>query len=190
MDDPQAPAVWLHPDQLTPWAKNPRSNKAAIAKVAKSIEAFGFGTPIVARLANREVIAGHTRLEAAKRLKLTRVPVRLLDVSEDQAHQLALANNRLGEEADWDANLLREVASAMTLSELQVAGFDAAELTARPEVTTRPVDVETSTIAGRFIMTISGPLPAQPDVLQLLRASLADVAGVQVQCSTDDKSHK
>jgi len=100
-------------DRLVPWADNPRDNAAAVAGVAASIERFGFGAPIVARSANGEVIAGHTRLLAARELGLAVVPVRWLDLSADEAHALALADNKLAEAAEWDGSALEAALASL-----------------------------------------------------------------------------
>ena len=109
-------AIWVGIDEVVPWEKNPRKNDSAVDGVAKSIQRFGFGAPILARLADGVVIAGHTRLKAAKKLGLDKVPVRYLNVDPAEAHALALADNRLGEIAEWDdavlADVLRELAEA------------------------------------------------------------------------------
>ena len=65
----EAAAEWVAPKDLVPWKDNPRINEHAIDKVAASIERFGFGTPIVARKSDGRIIAGHTRREAALRLR-------------------------------------------------------------------------------------------------------------------------
>jgi DNA modification methylase len=114
-------AVWVPVADLKPWAKNPRKNDKAVDKVAESIRAFGFGAPLLARKANGEIIAGHTRIRAAEKVGLERVPVRFLDISEEQAHLLALADNRLGEIAAWDDALLGSV-----LADLKAEGADLA----------------------------------------------------------------
>jgi len=100
-------AEWLEVGDLTPWADNPRVNDHAVGQVAKSIERFGFAAPIVARRDGDglEVVAGHTRLKAARQLGLDRVPVRVLDLDPADARLLALADNRLGELADWSDDL-------------------------------------------------------------------------------------
>ena len=105
----QPAAVWMPIGDLVPWEKNPRRNDDAVGKVAESIQRFGFSAPIVARQADRKVIAGHTRLRAAHKLGLHEVPVRLLDLSEADAQLLALADNRLGEIAEWDDEALARV---------------------------------------------------------------------------------
>ena len=114
-------AEWVPRSALKPWAKNPRENAKAIAKIAASIKRFGFGAPIVARKADGEIIAGHTRYEAAKKLKLDRVPVRYLDLDPADAHLLALADNKLGEVSEWDHAKLLDM-----LGDLRQQGTDAA----------------------------------------------------------------
>ena len=76
----EAAAIWEDITKLVPWDDNPRDNKRAIQSVADSIKRFGFGAPIIARKADQMVIAGHTRLAAAKVLNLEKVPVRYLDL--------------------------------------------------------------------------------------------------------------
>jgi site-specific DNA-methyltransferase (adenine-specific) len=105
--------VFVDVKALTPWAKNPRKNDPAVKAVADSIKRFGFGAPLLARQANGEIIAGHTRLKAAIKLGLTEVPVRYLDLTESEAHALALADNKVGELAEWDDAVLAEVLKGM-----------------------------------------------------------------------------
>ena len=118
---PQPPtepaAVWVPLAALKPWGKNPRNNAKAVGKVAASIKRFGFGAPLLARPESGEVIAGHTRLLAAAKLGLATVPVRWMPgLTDAEAHALALADNRMGEIAEWDDAALAEV-----LRELQAA---------------------------------------------------------------------
>jgi DNA modification methylase len=120
-----AAAEWVSPADLKPWPKNPRKNDGEpVAKVADSIRRFGFAAPIVARLATREIIAGHTRWKAAQQLKLDKVPVRFVDVSEREAHLLALADNRLGELAEWDTPELHEILASYDLGDQILAGWN------------------------------------------------------------------
>lgn len=110
-------AEWVAIDELKAWANNPRKNAKAIKPVANSIARFGFAAPIIARRADRTVIAGHTRLQAAKMLKLERVPVRFLDLSEIEAEALALADNKLGEIAGWENEALRAILNGLKLED-------------------------------------------------------------------------
>jgi hypothetical protein len=121
-------AVWMKISELKPWAKNPRQNSKAVGPVALSIQRFGFGNPILARLANREVIGGHTRLLAAEKLGMETVPVRLLDISEEDAHLLALADNKLGEISAWDDAALTALLAEMDPGELDLIGFTEKDL--------------------------------------------------------------
>lgn len=130
IDDATA-AEWVSVGKLKPWVKNPRKNDKAVDRVAASIQRFGFGAPLLARKANGEIIAGHTRLKAALKLGIDKVPVRYLDLSEGDAHLLALADNKLGELAAWDDELLAEVLADAKAEGLDVgdSGFAEHELT-------------------------------------------------------------
>jgi len=127
--------------QLKPWEHNPRQNRKAIEQVAQSIKRFGFASPIIARKANGEIIAGHTRYEAAKKLGLKTVPVRFLDLDPTDAHLLALADNKLGEIAEWDEAILAGVLKEMK-SQLPDTGFTESEyeaLVAKYDVAFDPI---------------------------------------------------
>ena len=119
----ESAASWESVETLVPWKDNPRENSAAISKIADSIRRFGFGSPIVARSEDRMVIAGHTRLEAAKTLGLEKVPVRFLDLDPADAKMLALADNKLGEVADWEDAKLRAVLRELAEDDIDLGGL-------------------------------------------------------------------
>lgn len=139
-------AVWLRVDELTPWKHNPRKNDHAVERVAKNIEALGFGTPIVARVmpdGSHEVIAGHTRLKAMKWLLANRgegftaqgtpgpgiVPVRVLEhLTDDQAAALALADNKLSEMSAWDDGMLADLMRELDEQQRVNTGFESFEI--------------------------------------------------------------
>ncbi len=123
----EAAAIWVPIGELSQWESNPRKNDAAVDKVADSIKRFGFGAPLLAR-PNGELIAGHTRLKAALKLGLDRVPVRYLDLDPADARLLALADNKLAEFAEWDEALLAEILRELDPAEAAIAGFDAKEI--------------------------------------------------------------
>lgn len=114
---------------LTPWPDNPRKNDQAVDAVADSIKRFGFGAPILARKADGEIIAGHTRLKAAAKLGIDRVPVRYLDLDPADAHLLALADNKIGEKADWDDEQLARLLAELDDESRAAAGFENDEIT-------------------------------------------------------------
>ena len=119
---------WVETAKLLPWVKNPRKNDAVVDRVVASIARFGFGNPILARRENGEVIAGHTRLKAALKMKMDRVSVRYLDLAETEAHLLALADNKLGELAEWDDAGLADILAQIPADDALIAGFDDAAL--------------------------------------------------------------
>lgn len=95
-------------DEIFPYEGNPRKTDGAVAAVAESIKRFGFKVPIVVD-SNMVIIAGHTRLEAAKKIGLEKVPVIVAeDLSEDQAKAFRLADNKTAEIAVWDFEKLEE----------------------------------------------------------------------------------
>lgn len=91
---------------LKPYKNNPRKNDKAVAAVAESIKQFGFKVPVVIDK-NNEVVAGHTRIKAALQLGIKTVPCLIADdLTEEQIKAFRLADNKTGELADWDFDLL------------------------------------------------------------------------------------
>ena len=82
------------------------------------------------------VIAGHTRLLAAQKLGMDKVPVRFMDLDPDQAAALALADNKLGELAEWDDQALADILGELQDNNVDIAslGWSASELEALIEV--------------------------------------------------------
>ena len=130
MENGNEPAAYMVPiTELNEWEKNPRMNQAAVDKVAASIRRFGFGAPIVARKEDRMIIAGHTRIKAARTIEgMTHVPVRYLDISMKEAEALALADNKLGEIAVWEDNMLASLLADLSEEEAVSLGFNEEEL--------------------------------------------------------------
>ncbi len=106
-------------ERVIPYARNPRRNDAAVAKVAASINEFGWRQPIVVDR-GMVVIAGHTRLMAARLLGMTEVPVHVADgLTPAQVKAYRLADNRVAQEAAWDEALL-----GLELHDISDAGFN------------------------------------------------------------------
>lgn len=92
--------------ELVPYERNPRRNDEAVKYVKASIEQFGFKVPIVID-ADGVIVAGHTRLKAAKELGLKEVPCIVADdLTEEQVRAFRLADNKTAEAAGWDFELL------------------------------------------------------------------------------------
>ena len=121
---------WVDISILVENPRNPRVNDQAVESVVKSIKRFGFSSPIIARRANNMIIAGHTRYKASIKLGLSTVPVRYLDLDPADADLLMIADNKIGEKADWNNDLLSEILTEINGFglELDALGFTDEEL--------------------------------------------------------------
>ena len=110
-------------EELVPYAKNPRKNKEAVDYVARSIKEFGFKNPIIIDK-DDTIVAGHTRLLAAKKLKMEEVPcITADDLTEEQIKAFRLADNKTGEFADWDDDLLGQELAQIFNIDMESFGF-------------------------------------------------------------------
>lgn len=121
-------------DKLIPYVNNAKQHSdGQVTKIASSIREFGFLNPILID-ASYNVIAGHGRILAAKKLQMDEVPCLFVEgLTEAQRKAYILADNRLSELAEWDDELLQG-----EMEWLQEAGFDMADFgfeTEEPEKT-------------------------------------------------------
>jgi DNA modification methylase len=119
-------------DRFVLYARNPRKNDAAVDRMCASIKEFGFKIPVVAR-SSGEVVDGHLRLKAARKLGLSDIPVLLCDEwSDAQVKAFRLMVNRSVSWAEWDNELLaQELFDLRGLDfDLSLTGFDSAEIAA------------------------------------------------------------
>jgi DNA modification methylase len=106
-------------DKLIPYARNPRKNDSAVDQMVGSIREFGFKIPCLVR-SDGEVVDGHLRLKAARKLNITEIPVILCDEwTPAQVKAFRLMVNRSVSWADWDEELLK-----LELMDLETADFD------------------------------------------------------------------
>lgn len=183
-------AEWVAVDRLAPWDRNPRINDAAAPEVALSIVRFGWGNPILARREDAMVIAGHTRLKAARLLPrmwadadeqeregwsldavrlathpTPRVLVRWMDLVPAEARALALADNRLGELAEWDADALRGVLDDLAMeTSLEGLGWSKDDLKALREDFESDEDGSYTSKVKAPVYTPKGERPAVSDL--------------------------
>nr|DAT14841.1 MAG TPA: adenine specific DNA methyltransferase [Caudoviricetes sp.] len=114
---------------LTPYENNPRNNDEAVEPVANSISEFGFKVPIVAT-PDGEIINGHTRWKAAKKLKLKTVLVIIADdLTEEQVRAFRLADNKVAEIAQWDIELLLSEIESVDNLDMTLFGFTDSDYT-------------------------------------------------------------
>jgi hypothetical protein len=119
-------------ERLVPFARNPRTHsEEQIAQIAASIVEFGWTNPVLVG-ADGVVIAGHARLQAARKLGLREVPVIVLDhLSEAQRRALVIADNQLAlAGTGWDEELLRGLLVDLRQDEfnLDLLGFSDEEI--------------------------------------------------------------
>lgn len=119
-------------DKVVPYDKNPRNNDDAVEPTAESIKQFGWQQPIVVDK-NNIIVAGHTRYKAAKKLKLKEVPIVYAQhkdgtwLTEEEVNAYRLADNKTGELAEWDDDLLAGELDDITDIDMSDFGFDVSD---------------------------------------------------------------
>lgn len=118
-------------EELRPYPNNARTHsRKQISQIAKSIERFGFNNPVLIDDQN-QIVAGHGRVQAAKRLGMKEVPtVRLSHLTPVEVRAYVLADNKLAELAGWDREILAaELQGLIDLDiEVELTGFEMSEV--------------------------------------------------------------
>ncbi|MEQ1899241.1 MAG: DNA methyltransferase [Devosia sp.] len=132
MNPTQLPQIEMLPTEaLKPYERNARTHsKKQISQIADSIRRFGFTNPVLISDDN-EIIAGHGRVAAARLLGIEAVPaLRLSHLSAEERRAYVLADNKLAENAGWDAEILAIELQALTELgfDLELTGFSLAEI--------------------------------------------------------------
>ena len=118
---------------LTPDPRNARTHpKRQIEQIVASMRAFGFTNPILSD-PEGNLIAGHGRLRAAKKMGLAEVPViELAGLTDPQKKALRLADNKLALNAGWDVEILKLELADLSLPEIDIdlslTGFSSGEI--------------------------------------------------------------
>jgi site-specific DNA-methyltransferase (adenine-specific) len=175
-------------DEVRPYEKNPRKNANAVKYVKESIRQFGFKVPIVID-SNRVIVCGHTRLLAAKSLGMTEVPCIMADdLTDDQIKAFRLADNKVGEFAEWDLDLLGDELDAIAdASDIDMGdfGFDLSgdDEETEAEVTEDEVPEEVESVCKRGDIwqlgehrLMCGDSTKAEDVARLMNGERADIA--------------
>jgi DNA modification methylase len=168
-------------ERLVPYARNPRKNDGAVERMVASITEFGFAVPVLAR-SSGEVVDGHLRLKAARKLGMVEVPVIPCDGWTDaQVKAFRLMANRSVSWAAWDLELLTAEFGDLQVQgfDLSLTGFDAREIdafTLQPNAAEDDVppvpDVSVSRAGDLWLCgphrVLCGDATIDPDVARLL----------------------
>ncbi len=113
---------------LKPWGRNPRRHD--VDRIAKSIERFGFRSPLVVNRRDGEYVveAGHGRLKAAQKLGLKTLPCVVVEEDDKTAEAFAIADNRLQELTEWDYPELADILKQFDENMLDTIGYSQEEL--------------------------------------------------------------
>ena len=179
--------------RLIPYVRNPRKNDAAVDRMCASIHEFGFKIPVLTR-SSGEIVDGHLRLKAAKKLGITEVPVILCDEwTEAQVKAFRLMVNRSVGWAEWDEELVGlELLELKGLDfDLDLTGFNSDELDrylagidATPGLTDEdaapePPETPVSRTGDLWILdrhrVLCGDATQPADIAQLMQAERADL---------------
>ena len=135
MQSPTAPleVTYLRTTSLKPDPRNPRVHiDKQVRQIAQSIESFGFNVPLLID-DKQQVIAGHGRLMAARKMGWDTVPtIKLGHLTESQRMAFLIADNKLTENSSWDERMLGEQLKILSELELdfnlETIGFEVPEI--------------------------------------------------------------
>lgn len=169
-------------DSLKPHPDNARHiDPEALGALRSSVKTFGLVELIILNIRSGFVIGGHQRLQILREegIKRTKVMIVDLDEAEEAALRLVLNNPKAqGKFTDQVADILAQLENdredlfrSLRLDEMRPAD----------KAPVGVYEVPTTTVMDTFLITITGPLPQQPEVLEVLRQALRDI-GHEVDC--------
>lgn len=164
--------VDLH--KLKPFPENPKRHpEKQIERLVRSLKEFGWTNPILATKDNM-IIAGHARVEAAKKAGIEKVPVIYLPFDGKKALAYNLADNRLAELAEWDFTKMADLLVELDDGEfdLELTGFDMKEIEKIMNWTPEEVKEEEPFDVEEEIEKIQEPKTKRGDIYQLGRHRL------------------
>ena len=178
---------------LIPYERNPRKNDKAVKKVAASLEQFGLVKNSVVVDENMVLITGHTTLKAMQSLGWPTCPAvtQVFGLTEEEKVAYRIADNKLGELAEWDLDLLAEELASLdeVWFDAELTGFDTDALAElyppeKLEVTEDdyepPAEVQTDIQRGDIIQLgrhrlLCGDSTSAEDVGRLMDGKKADL---------------
>ena len=123
--------IYKKVQDLIPYINNSRTHsEEQVNQIVASINEFGFTNPLLIDEKDN-IIAGHGRLLASKKLKMEEVPCIVLSgLTEAQKKAYIIADNKMALNAGWDDELLKlELENLKELDfDLELTGFNVDEL--------------------------------------------------------------
>jgi ParB-like chromosome segregation protein Spo0J len=176
-------------DQIIPNPRNPRRHpQDQIDRLMASLRRFGQTKPVMGRAANTMLIAGHGVWEAAKRAGLSELDCLVWQVDQKTADAYMLADNRHGDLSQPDGDRVAELLREIDAFDYMSVGFSDDEVDSLLndlDADTLQVDeVDTSKVDDRAWVSIRCPLRVQAQMLDRLKAVMADVPDVEVELGT------
>ena len=107
-------------DSLVQHPHNPRQGD--VGAILQSVEAHGLYAPVVVQRSTRHIIKGNHTAQAAKLDGVTEMPVVFVDVDDDQALRILLADNQVGDQATNDTSILTDLLESLVRSDLGLEG--------------------------------------------------------------------
>lgn len=204
------PVEYRDPASLTAYSRNPRVHpEKQIVKLMAGIEQFGFPLPVLVD-EDRVIVCGHARIEAAKRLKLTEVPVIVASQwSRAKVKAFRLMDNRISELSYWDNDILAiELAEVIELEEVTVEslGWDNPEIdlimegakkngasSDRADVEMELPDTPMAQLGDLFLLgkhrLLCGSSLDSPNWVRLMAGELADMVCVDMPFNVPVNGH-
>lgn len=172
--------------EIRPYENNPRKNDAAVEYVANSIREFGWKVPIVIDK-DGVIIAGHTRYKAAKKLGMKSAPCIMADdLTEDQVKAYRLADNKVGEFAEWDFSTL-EAELADIEMEMEQFGFAEDD---EPEDLDEAEEIPDRTNTGCTVRIVFDDVRLWRKHEQEIRSAVDSIEGVKVSVGGNDEDNE
>lgn len=134
---------WVPVSELRPHPKNPNQHsKEQIERLSKLIRYQGFRLPIIVSNLSGFIVAGHGRLEAAKLLGLTTVPVSRQDFDDDiQEYTFLTSDNAIHEWSVLDLSGIEETVKGLGEFDFQLLGLKNLDVQfEEPEAKSEPKD--------------------------------------------------
>lgn len=178
-------------DELVINPRNPRAhNEEQLLRLMASLRTDGQTKPVLARRANKMLIAGHGVHAAARRIGMDRLNVVLLDIDQARADRIMLGDNRQSDLSTADEARVTELLREIDEADWMATGYSAEEV-AKQFASVEPSDlkvyeIDTDDRKDTFWISVRGPLADQAAALRQIKVLMRDMSGVTVVLGTTD----